>query len=394
MFDQEARLERLLARHSDAVVVEPMPGRRALIRRDQLLVAERDAPAAQELVRRWHDSSHDEHGVTSLRLRAPAKVDVCELVAGLGRDGRHRRLSLSPNHLVHGQPMWWSGPADLPRPAKPLPAPHAAAARREVTVAVLDTGLSPHPWYEDADWFAEQRAEVAEILDSDLDFELDAQAGHGTFIAGVLLRHAPTARLCAHRVIGGDGVGDELDIIRALARVVARGGADVVNLSIGCHTFDDRPSPLMARAVAALGRRTVVVACAGNTGGDRPFWPAALKQVIGVAALGRDGTDRAWFSNYGWWVDACAPGEDIASSYVYFDGPRPGMRGVDPDEFRGFATWSGTSFATPAVAGRIAGLAAAEGIEAAEAADRVLAPSSHRALPDLGVVVDTPCEAT
>ena len=391
MFDQEARLERLLARHPDAVVVEPVPGRPALIRRDQLLVSDRDAPAAQELVRRWHDSSHDEHGVTSLRLRRSAKVDVCELVADLCGGGRHRRLALGPNHLVHGQPMWWSGPADLPRPAPPIPAPAAGPARREVTVAVLDTGMSPHPWYQDTAWFAEQRAEVAEVLDADLDFELDAQAGHGTFIAGVLLRHAPTARLRAHRVIGGDGVGDELDVIRALARV-ARDGADVVNLSIGCHTFDDRPSPLMARAIAALGRRTVVVACAGNTGGERPFWPAALKRVVGVAALDRDGTDRARFSNYGWWVDACAPGEDITSCYVTFDGPRPGMCGADPDEFRGFATWSGTSFATPAVAGRIAALAAAEGIDADEAADRLLDPAAHRSLPDLGVVVDGACE--
>jgi hypothetical protein len=380
MFDQEARLERLLARHPDAVVVEPVPGRPALIRRDQLLVAGPDAATAQDLVRRWYDSRHDEHGVTSLRLRAPAKVDVCELAGRLGGDARHRRLSVAPNHLVQGQPLWWSGPADLPRPAGPPPAPAGAPPRREVTVAVLDTGLSPHPWYQDAPWYAEQREEVAEVLDADLDFELDAQAGHGTFIAGVLLRYAPSARLRAHRVIGSDGVGDELDVIGALGRLAASGGADVVNLSLGCHTFDDRPSPVLARAIAALGRRTVVVACAGNAGADRPFWPAALKPVIAVAALDGGG-DRAGFSNYGWWVDACAPGVDIASSYVRFDGPRG-------DRFEGYATWSGTSFATPAVAGRVAGMAAAEGIGAPEAADRVLAPAGRRTLPDLGVVLD------
>jgi subtilisin family serine protease len=281
--------------------------------------------------------------------------------------------------------MWWSGPADLPRPAAPVPAPEAASpARRQVTVAVLDTGLSPHPWYEDAAWYAEQRAEVAEVLDADLDFELDSQAGHGTFIAGVLLRYAPSARLRAYRVIGGDGVGDELEVVRALSRLAAAGGADVVNLSIGCHTFDDRPSPLMARAIASLGRRTVVVACAGNAAADRPFWPAALKQVVSVGALG-PGDERAWFSNYGWWVDASAPGVDIASSFVRFDGPRRGLD--DPDRFEGFASWSGTSFAAPAVAGRIAGLAASEGIGAVEAADRLLDPAAHRALPDLGVLV-------
>ncbi|WUI01887.1 S8/S53 family peptidase [Spirillospora sp. NBC_00431] len=394
MFDQQARLERVLARHGDAVVVEPAPGRPALIRRDEILVAGQDAGAAETLVRRWYDSRDDArggaHGVTRLRLRAAAKVDVCELAAGLGSDtravgGRRRRLSVAPNHLVHGQPMWWSGPADLPRPAAPAPAPEAAAPQRDVTVAILDTGLSPHPWYAGTEWYREQRAEVEEVLDADLDYELDAQAGHGTFIAGVVLRHAPSARLRAHRVIGGDGVGDELGVIRALERLAARGGADVVNLSLGCHTYDDRPSPMLARAIAALGRRTVVVACAGNTATTRPFWPAALKPVVGVAAL--DGDVRAAFSNHGWWVDACAQGVDVTSTFVRFDGPRRPVRGIDPDLFDGYATWSGTSFATPVVAGRIAGLAAAEGVDAVTAADRVLDPAAHPVLPDLGVVV-------
>ncbi|MFG2003110.1 hypothetical protein ACGFNU_28520 [Spirillospora sp. NPDC048911] len=164
VFDQEVRLERLLARHRDAAVVEPLTGRPALIRRDQILVAGHDAPAAEDLVRRWYDSRQEEHGVTRLRLRAPARVDVCELAAQLGGDGRHRRLTVSPNHLVQGQPLWWSGPADLPRPAPPLPRPEAGQGRveqecveqRRVTVAVLDTGLSPHPWYEETDWYAER----------------------------------------------------------------------------------------------------------------------------------------------------------------------------------------------------------------------------------------------
>jgi subtilisin family serine protease len=381
MFDQQARLDRVLARHADAVVVETLPGRPALVRRDEILVAGRDAGAAESLVRRWYDSREDGRGATRMRLRAPAKVDVCELADALRSGGRQRRLSVSPNHLVLGQPMWWSGPADRPRPAAPLPAPGAAAARREVTVAILDTGLSPHPWYAETGWYREQRAEVAEVLDADLDYELDAQAGHGTFIAGVLLREAPSAALRARRVIGGDGVGDELDVIRALEWLAEWGRADVVNISLGCHTYDDRPSPVLAQAVAALGRGTVVVACAGNAATDRPFWPAAMKPVIGVAAL--DGDERAWFSNHGWWVDACAQGVGVASTFVRFDGQVAG----GADRFDGFATWSGTSFATPVVAGRIAGLAAEQGIAAPAAADRVLDPARHPVFPGLGTQV-------
>lgn len=372
MFDQQARLERLLARHPDAVVVEPLPGRPALIRRDQILVVAHDAGAAEDRVRRWCDARHDEHGMTRLRLRAPAKVDVCELAAALGGEGRHRRLSVAPNHLVHGQPMWWSGPADRPRAAAPVPGPEAAPARRAVTVAVLDTGLAPHPWFSDAGWFAEVPADAAEVLDADLDFTLDAQAGHGTFIAGVVLRHAPAARLRVRRVLGGDGVGDEAGVIAALAGL---GPVDVINLSLGCHTFDDRPSPVLAQAIARLGRRTVVVACAGNAGTDRPFWPAALKHAVGVGAL--DGDDRAAFSNHGWWVDACAPGVDVTSSFVQFDGP---------DRFDGYAMWSGTSFAAPVVAGCIAREAARGDVDAVTAADRVLDPAG-RTVPGLGVLV-------
>ncbi len=381
MFDQQVSLERVLARHSDAVVVEVVPGRPALVRRDQILVAGTDAGAAEDRVRRWCEARHDERGVTRLRLRAPARVDVCELAAQLAGDGRHRGLSVSPNHLVQGQPMWWSGPADHPRRADPVPAPEAQAGggRRDVTVAVLDTGLAPHPWYEGADWYGEHGAEDAEVLDADRDRELDAQAGHGTFIAGVVLSHAPGVRLRARRVIGGDGIGDEADVIRALAWLAEWGEADVVNISLGCHTFDDRPSPVLSRAIAALGRRTAVVACAGNAASDRPFWPAALKPVIGVAAL--DGDDRAWFSNYGWWVDASAPGVDVVSSFVRFSGPR--------SAFDGYATWSGTSFAAPAVAGMIAGVAAREGVDAAAAADRVLDPAGRRTLPDLGVIISS-----
>src|SRR5919198_945629 len=126
VFDQEARLERLLARHPDAAIAEPLTGRPTLIRRDQLLVADRDVPVVESLVRRWYDSRHDEAGVSLLRLRAPSRVDVCELVAELSGAGRHRRLTIAPNHLVYGQPMWWSGPADLPRPAAALPSPFAA----------------------------------------------------------------------------------------------------------------------------------------------------------------------------------------------------------------------------------------------------------------------------
>lgn len=390
--DSAARLERLLQRHPDAMIVGPEPEHQTVVRRDEVLASAQDVPMLDDLLRMWVAGREDGPGVVRFHLRPKAKVDVCELVADLSTDRRHRRLALSPNHLLHGEPLWWGGPADVPRPAPAPETPRAGAVRREVTIALLDTGLSAHPWWEDTEWFREQRDGVAEVLDADLDYELDAQAGHGTFIAGVLLQQAPSVRLRVYRVLTSDGICDELDLVRALDDLHSwsvRTGqhVDLVNLSLGCYSFDDRPSPVIARAISRFGRRTVVVSCAGNNASDRPFWPAALKSVTSVAALDHTGSDRAWFSNYGWWVDACTAGEHVTSSFVHFDGPRPPMDGVDPDLFTGYASWSGTSFAAPRVAGAIAQHAATEGMPAAAAADEILDTADGTTLPDLGVVV-------
>ena len=134
---------------------------------------------------------------------------------------------------------------------------------------------------------------------------------------------------------------------------------------------------------------TVVVAAAGNDGSCRPAWPAALPEVIGVAAL--DCSGPAAFTNHGPWVDACAPGVGIVSTFLDFDGveaPIPALDGFDPDCFEGFASWSGTSFSAPIVCAAIAREMTRCGITAAQAADRLLRTPGLLRLPDLGVVVN------
>ena len=58
----------------------------------------------------------------------------------------------------------------------------------------------------------------------------------------------------------------------------------------------------------------VIVAGAGNDGTTAPFYPAALDNVISVAAFDEDHR-RPSFSNYGSWVDISAPGNVIMSTY-------------------------------------------------------------------------------
>jgi subtilisin family serine protease len=230
-----------------------------------------------------------------------------------------------------------------------------------VTIAILDTGINAaHPWFPRGAWEAVD-PDVDDRLDTDMDYELDAQAGHGTFIAGVVRQHAPGAHLSISRVLGSDGVCDEVDLLQAINALRGRGSGGknsigVLNLSLGAYTWNDRPPALLSQAIAQLGADTVVVAAAGNNASDRVFWPAAFDSVVAVGAQKADGSGRTSFSNYGDWVGAWAPGDRVASSFVSFDGPEDEMprADIDSDCFTGFATWSGTSFAAPRIAAEVA----------------------------------------
>lgn len=393
MAPRATRLERMLERNADAQLMEHRSGRHTVVRRDQILADPPDGERLDERLARWSRGREEAGSVARVHLRPEAGVNVGELVADLRGESGGGHRTASPNHVVRGEPGWWAGPWGVPDPAPPLPVPTAPPVARPTTVAVLDTGLAPHPWFDGRDWYLAQRDDgIDEVVDADLDHELDSQAGHGTFVAGILLQRAPAARLLIRRILGSDGICDEYDLVNALQELHSyrhRGAdpIDVINLSLGCYTFDDRPTPVVERAVRAFGDPTILVACAGNDGSDRPFWPAAMDDVLAVAALDAQGDDRAGFSNYGPWVDACAQGEDVHSSFVVFDGPNPAIGGSDPDRFRGFARWSGTSFATPAVAGAIAARSQALGMPAAGAARELLDPAGARILDNLGAVV-------
>ena len=229
--------------------------------------------------------------------------------------------------------------------------------------------------------------------DEDQDGFLERIAGHGTFIAGIVRSICPSSIILAQKVLFGFGDGDDytiaLGIEDALARIQKVPGAeriDLLNLSLSGYSAADEPPLAVESTIANLqAGGTVVVASAGNSASCRKTWPASLPGVISVAAL--DCSRPAWFSNYGPWVRACAPGVDVVSTFFAFAEPEREL-GIPGLNFEGWASWSGTSFAAPRVAAAIAKEMVFSGISAQQAAHALIdAPGLFR-IPELGTVVN------
>lgn len=361
MKSPEERLNRLLERHREFYAVDSDQPSGAIIRRSEMLVPASHASAVEEAARRWTDRRDNLAPLGLARFTMRGDTDVPHLIATQFSPEGQDALA-APIHMFRGEPNYQGGPGDAPSPVvDPPPAPGKSSSSHAVTIAILDTGInSAHPWFPRGAWEAVD-PDVDDRLDTDNDYELDAQAGHGTFIAGVVRQHAPGAHLSISRVLGSDGVCDEVDLLQAINALRGRGSGGksrigVLNLSLGAYTWNDRPPALLSQAIDHLGADTVVVAAAGNNASDRLFWPAAFESVVGVGALAADGSGRTSFSNHGDWVDAWAPGDRVASSFVSFDGPadETPKADIDADCFTGFATWSGTSFAAPRIAAELA----------------------------------------
>ncbi len=177
---------------------------------------------------------------------------------------------------------------------------------------------------------------TASYLDHSTASYLDSTSpahGHGTLVAGIIAAIAPQAMIMPLRVFDDSGHADTNTIVRAI-RYAVRNGASVINLSFG---LSDHSKAVQGVIEYAARSGVVVVASAGNSNWNIPQFPAALPNVIAVAATTNQ-DQKAAFSNYGSAVDVSAPGSGIISTY-------PGGH---------FAIASGTSFAAPMVAAEAA----------------------------------------
>jgi subtilisin family serine protease len=218
-----------------------------------------------------------------------------------------------------------------------------------VDVAVVDSGIDPsHPDLDNVAW-------GVNTVGPGLEYGLAAAAddnGHGTHVAGTIAARdndqgvvgaAPNATLYSIKVVDSNGSGWLSDLIQGLdAAIVGPDGtlgtvddAEVVSVSLGTDLDDSG----LADAIDAAATEATIVASAGNDGDGDPstdevLYPARYDGAMAVGATDTTDTVLPWSSS-GTDIAVAAPGSRIPSTAVT----------------GGYATLSGTSMATPHVAG-------------------------------------------
>ncbi len=214
---------------------------------------------------------------------------------------------------------------------------HTTTGDPSVVVAVIDSGVDlTHP---DLDGVSVVAPRNVVYNSSDVTDEV----GHGTHVVGTIVAEtdngvgvagiAPKSKLMPIKVADADGFLSFSDILDAVdwAR---DNGADIINMSLGGQLSSEQVALAQPTFTAARAAGILMVAAAGNDGLPYRMYPASFNGVVSVSAV--DSHDKiADFSNTGRAIDIAAPGVDLISTV-------PGG---------GYDRYSGTSMASPHVAG-------------------------------------------
>lgn len=181
---------------------------------------------------------------------------------------------------------------------------------------------------------------------------------HGTSVAGVLASTANNlkgsagidhnAKIMPLQIFSDNGEATSSSLVAAI-EYATDNGAKVINLSLGTDTFDQ---PLLDAIRYAKNNGTTIIAASGNcalnddsycnnlAGPGRMTYPALFTETISVGSSSSNDT-RSNFSSYGPELDIIAPGSLISPLPTY----------ISSNQTSAYATASGTSFASPLVAG-------------------------------------------
>jgi len=191
-------------------------------------------------------------------------------------------------------------------------------------------------------------------------FQTDSN-GHGTHVAttigGSLFQAmpnfyvegvAPEAQMMLVKcLLTPLGAGSTSDCITAV-NLAFNKGADIVNLSLGSESEDPEEDAFIS-AINMLPPGKIVCAASGNEGATKVGTPAIAENALAIGALDVRTNTKADFSNSGPELDFIMPGVNIFSGLA-----RETLLDVVGGGPEGFSALSGTSMATPHMAGMVA----------------------------------------
>lgn len=240
-----------------------------------------------------------------------------------------------------------------------------------VTIAVIDTGIDgSHPDLEGA---VVGGTDFSGLGSSSGDPVDTGDNNHGTMVASLaagrgsapdtgMIGVAPEADLLSISIGFGSAARDSDEQVADAVRWAVDQGADVINMSLTRNTLS-WPESWDSAFLYAMEHDVVVVAAAGNRGSGTTTVgaPATMPGVLTVAGVDRDGEASLDASAQGITIGVSAPSENLL-------GAIPGG---------GVVGWSGTSGATPIVAGVVAlVMAAYPDLDAANVINRIVSTAT------------------